>query len=223
MKVLIDLILVAILVAGIVLGYKRGFVQTVAKPVKLVAVWFCSLKCCSSFGKRLIAPLVQAPVTQKLSEFLNEKCAELTAENAAEEIPTLLKIAAGIFNINVDEIAQDAGHTLTERLAETFTSPLVSLFSVVIAFVLLLLIFSVVFSLLLWLLNQFFQMRPLAWVNHTLGVIFTAALAMIIAWVFSMLVGYIFSFKAFASLDFEGGIVYRFFKTYHPLDLLLGF
>ena len=223
MKIIIDLILFAILGAGIFLGYKRGFVQTVAKPVKLVAVWFCSIRCCSSFASRLIAPLVQAPVTKNLSEFLNKKCDGLTEANASEELPTLLKIAAGIFDINIDDVAVGAESSLTERLAETFTQPLVSLFSVVISFVLLLLIFSVVFTVALWFLNYVFRMRPLAWVNHTFGVIFGFAFAMIVAWVVSMLVGYIFSFKAFSSLNFSGGAIYRFFKAYHPLDLLLGF
>ena len=38
MNWVIDIVLIAILLVGLVMGYKRGFVKTVAKPVKLVAV-----------------------------------------------------------------------------------------------------------------------------------------------------------------------------------------
>lgn len=223
MKIIVDIVLLSVLLLGFFLGYKRGFVKTVAKPVKLVAVWACSIKFCSAFADRLIAPLIQSTVTEKLSLFLKEKCGDLTASNVSEELPTILKIAAGIFNINVNEIAAGAGDSLTDRLAETFTQPLVSLVSVVISFVLLLLICSVLFSLLLWILNGVFRTHTLSWLNRLLGVLFGAALALIVAWCLSMLFGYILGFKVFSSLNFEGGAIYRFFKTYHPLDLLLGF
>ena len=223
MNWIIDIILVAIIVTGIVLGLKRGFVKTVAKPVKLVATWACSIKLAPWFAKRFIAPLIQAPVTEKLSAVLREKCQDLTAANAAEDLPTLLKICAGIFNINVEEVAQGSVETLTDRIAQTFTEPLVSVVAVVISFFLLLIICSILFAFLLWLLNLIFELRPFAWLNRTLGVLFGAALAMIVTWIVSMILGYVFGLSIFDGLAFEGGFVYRFFQDYHPLDLLLGF
>ena len=223
MNWVIDIILIAILVVGFVMGYKRGFVKTVAKPVKLVAVWACTIKSCSFVGARFIAPLVQAPVTNKLAQFLQEKCQELTAANVSEELPTLLKMAAGLFDIDIDQVAANAGDALAQKLAETFTEPIVSVVSVVIAFVLLLLVFSVLFSVALWLLNAIFHMKPLAWFNRLLGVLFGSAFALIIAWLVSMVLGFIFNLPALSSVGFEGGAVYRFFREYHPLDLLLGF
>ncbi len=223
MNWVIDIVLIAILLVGLVMGYLRGFVKTVAKPVKLVAIWACTIRSCSFVGARLIAPLIQAPVTDNLSEFLQEKCTNLTAANASEELPTLLRMAAGIFNIDIDQIAANAGDALAQRLAETFTEPIVSLVSVVIAFVLLLIAFSVLFSVVLWLLNGVFHLKPLAWFNRCLGVFFGLAFAMIIAWIVSMILGFIFDLPALSSLGFEGGAVYRFFREYHPLDLLLGF
>ena len=162
-------------------------------------------------------------MTNQLAKFLEEKCKDLTAANASEELPTLLKMAAGLFDIDVDQIAANAGDALAEKLAETFTSPIVSLVSVVIAFILLLLVYSVLFSVILWLLNGIFHMKPLAWLNRSLGVFFGLAFALIIAWLVSMLVGFIFNFPALSSIGFDGGAVYRFFREYHPLDLLLGF
>ncbi len=223
MNVIVDIVLLAILVIGLVLGWKRGFVKTVAKPVKIVAVWACSIKFCSGVARGFIAPLIQKPVTEKLSSVLTEKCAGLTAQTAAEDLPTLLKMTAGIFNIDVNQVVENSGEALIEGLAKTFTEPLVYVVAVVISFILLLLVCNVVFSVVLWVLNGVFRTKPLAWLNKTLGIIFSFAFAFIIAWLVSMLVGAILGMNALSSLGFEGGAVYGFFKEYHPLDLLLGF
>ena len=223
MNLVVDLVLVAVLLIGIFMGYKRGFVKTVAKPVKLVATWVCTIKSCSFFATRFVAPLIQTTVTEKLSSFLQENYNNITASNAADELPTLLKIAAGIFNIDIQQVADDAGAALVQKLAETFTEPLISLVSIVIAFVLLLIAFSILFSIVLWLLNGVFHIGPLLWFNRLLGVCFGAALALIIAWAVSMLLGFVLELPALSAIGFDGGAVYRFFREYHPLDLLLGF
>jgi uncharacterized membrane protein required for colicin V production len=223
MNLIVDLVLVVILLVGLVLGYKRGFVKTVAKPVKLVAVWFCTIKSCSAVAARFIAPLIQSSVTEKLSNFLQENYKNITASNVSEEMPTLLKIAAGVFDIDIQQVVEDAGLALTEQLAETFTAPLVSLVSIVIAFVLLLIVFSVLFSVVLWIINGIFHIGPLLWFNRILGVIFGVALALIVAWAVSMILGFVLELPALSAIGFDGGVVYGFFREYHPLDLLLGF
>ncbi len=223
MKIVIDILLLAILLGGLFLGWKRGFVKTVAKPVKIVAVWACSIKFCAATARNFIAPLIQKPVTEKLASVLREKCADLTAQTAREELPTILKMTAGIFNIDVNQIAENSGEGLIERLAQTFTEPLVFVVAVVIAFILLLLVCNILFSLLLWVLNGVFHTKPLSWLNRILGIVFSGAFAFIIAWLVSMIVGAILGSQIFASLGFEGGAIFRFFKEYHPLDLLLGF
>ncbi len=223
MNLIIDIVLIAILVIGLILGWKRGFVKTVAKPVKIVAVWACSIKFCTDVAKRFIAPLIQKPVTEKLSEVLREKCADLTAQTAAQDLPTLLKMTAGIFNIDVNQVAENSGDALVERLAQTFTEPLVFVVAVVLSFLLLLLVCNILFTFLLWILNGVFQTKPLAWLNKSLGIIFSLALAFIVAWLVSMLIGAVLGSQALSSLGFDGGAIYRFFKEYHPLDLLLGF
>ena len=112
---------------------------------------------------------------------------------------------------------------MVERLAETFTQPLVSVIAIVVSFVLLLLVCNILFSIVLWIVNGIFHTKPLSWLNRTLGVLFSVAFAFIVAWLVSMLVGAVLGSQALVSLEFEGGAVYRFFKEYHPLDLLLGF
>lgn len=223
MKIIVDILLVLILAAGFILGWKRGLIKTLAKPVKIVAVWACSIKFCADAARRFIVPLIQKPVTEKLSVILREKCAGLTAQTVSEDLPTILKMTAGIFNIDIKQVAQDSGDALIERLAETFTQPLVYVVAIVISFILLLIVCNIVFSLLLWLLNGIFHTKPLSWLNRALGVVFGAAFAFIIAWLVSMIVGAVFGSQAFSSLGFEGGAIFRFFKEYHPLDLLLGF
>ena len=90
MKTFIDLVLVAIVLAGIVIGYKRGFVQTVAKPVKVIAVWFFSIQCCSFFANTFIAPLVREPITKKFTDFLEDYMNPSKIEAAVEDIKELI-------------------------------------------------------------------------------------------------------------------------------------
>ncbi len=221
MNLAVDLILVLVLLAGIVMGIKRGFVKTVAKPVKLVAVWVCSFKTCAMFSSKMIEPSIGASVTARLSAALRERCANLTPQNAKEEMPLIFKIAAGIFDIDVNEVVKDSGSALADRLAQTFAAPLVSIVSMVISFILLLIIFSVLFAILIRIVNAVFHLKPLAWLNRLLGFLFGFAFSFIIAWLISMLVGLVFGLEALQSVNFEGGAVYCFFREYHPLDLLL--
>ncbi len=221
MNFAIDMILVAILLLGVIMGIKRGFVKTVARPVKLVAVWICSFQACSLFSTKVVEPVIGASITGRLSAILQERFADMAPQTAKDELPLVLKIAAGIFDIDVGQIATDSGAAFADRLAATFAAPLVSIVSLVISFVLLLIIFSLLFTVVIWIVNAVFRLSPLAWLNRTLGFVFGFAFSFIVAWVASMLIGFVFGLETVQATGFEGGVVYNFFREYHPLDLLL--
>ena len=103
-KILIDVIVSLIVVAGAVFGIKRGFLITVARPIKWFAALFIAFSLCTPVAQGIIKPLIDAPITNQISGYLLEKCADITAENASEKLPTLLKIAAGIAGVDVGAI-----------------------------------------------------------------------------------------------------------------------
>ncbi len=222
MNLAIDLILVAIVLIGIIMGIKRGFVKTVAKPVKLVAVWVCSFQTCSAFASKFIEPAIGSSVTGRLASILRERFADMAPQSAKDDLPLVLKIAAGIFDIDVGQIANDSGAAFADQLAATFAGPLVSIVSLVISFVLLLIIYSLLFTVVIWILNAIFHIGPLSWLNKILGLVFGFAFSFILAWIVSMVVGFVFGLDIVQIANFEGGTVYNFFREYHPLDLLLG-
>lgn len=225
-KIILDAILIFILLLGLFLGWRRGFVKTVGKPVKFFATVFCSFRFCADFSERLLRPLIAEPLTRQVSDFIRTHCADVTPENATETLPTVLKLAAGLFGIDVSEAASGSTGVI-DSLVTTLTSPVVDIVSTVLSFFALLILCSIVFTVLLWLVDLLFSIGPVSVLNRAVGCVFSGALAFIVVWALASL----FAFALDTSLlegvtwakDFEGGFFYRFLNQYNPLDLILSF
>ena len=117
-NMLFDIILVGILLAGALIGAKNGFVDTVARPVKFILAIVLAFALARSVGTFLVEPLIGPAISHKLSAILIEKYSGITAANAASDLPTLVKIAAGICGIDIQQIATEAdGVSVIEAIA----------------------------------------------------------------------------------------------------------
>ena len=92
-NLLVDILLVFVVFLGFILGMKRGFVGIVAKPVKFAASIGISFGCTRAFSESVIVPMIKDPATNYVRDFLYGNCSAITAENAADELPTLLRIS----------------------------------------------------------------------------------------------------------------------------------
>ena len=227
MNIIIDIILCAIVALGVYIGFRCGLLKIAAKPVKFFAVLAFAIGFAKRFAKTVVAPFIGPSVTGYVSSFLRDNSAEITAENVSEKLPTVLKISAAVFNIDVNEIASTATDSVVERIIEKLTAPLISLVAVVISFLLLYVLGKLLFALLVSLLNGIASHGVLGILNKTLGVVFSTALFILIAWGVAVVMELVFSMPAFsenpAISGFEGGIVYKFFNTYNPIELILSF
>ncbi len=228
LKIIVDLILIGIILAGIYLGYKMGFTKIIARPVKLIASLAIAFSACAGFADAIIAPMISAPIQGYLANFMYENCANLTPDNLTEELPTLLKIAAAAFGIDIEAIASGAAITeLLDTIIETLTTPVINVIAIVLSFVAVYLLARLGFSIAFFVIDTVFGGGLLGAVNKTLGVIFNTVFSIIIAWTLAVVLELIFNLPAFADSEFlmnyEGGIVYRFFNTYNPMELLLSF
>ena len=106
----VDAALVIVILIGMISGIKRGFVKTVAAPVKLVAAVAFAFKVCENISAKFIEPFISAPLSTQLRDFMYEKCSDLTVENVSTELPTLLKMSAGVFGIDVEEVPFQKGY-----------------------------------------------------------------------------------------------------------------
>ena len=221
LEIVIDLILAAIIAAGIFLGYKKGFTKILARPVKLIASLAIAFSACAGFADAIIAPMIGAPIRGYVANFLYDNCAALTPENISEELPTLLKIAAAAFGIDVEAIASGAAvNALIDEIIANLTTPVINVISIALSFVAVYLLSRLGFAIAFFVIDIVFG-------GGVLGVIFSTAFAFIVAWALAVVLDLIFNLPAFADNEFirgfDGGILYSFFNNYNPMELLLSF
>ncbi|MBO5009560.1 MAG: hypothetical protein J6B48_00395 [Clostridia bacterium] len=226
LAIIIDLFLLGIIAYGIYYGVKKGFVKLAEKPVKTVASLVLAYTCCGGFGAWIVAPLIRAPITGYIGDFLYNNIPNVTPGTAVEDLPTLLKIAAAAFNINITP-TQDAGVSYVDTLISTLAEPVVGFIAVIIAAIALFFIGKLLFTLAFYLLNKFCSAGLLGKINKVLGIVFGTFMFVLTSWGAAVFISVIFHLPLFDGVEFisgfEGGFVYRFFNAFNPVVLLLSF
>lgn len=227
-SIIFDLILTGILAAGIIIGIKNGFISTVARPVKFVAAIALAISLASVVGSAVIEPIIGPAISNKLSGVLIEKYSDITAETANESLPTLIKLAAGMCSVDITEVASTAdGVSVIEAIVDSVTSPVVEIVATITGFILVYFVSKILLSILVSFINTMFNNGIVGTANKVLGAVFTFLLAFIVAWAFTAVSEFIFNIPIIAKAklveNFNGGILYRFFRSFTPLDLLLSF
>lgn len=223
----VDLIIIAIIAVGAIVGISRGFILTLAKPVKWVAAILIALCLCNPVANEIVQPMIEAPITNQISEYLTEECSDITAETAGKELPTLLKLAAGIVGVDVTSMTGENASEYISEIVSKLAVPAIHLISVIIAYLALYFLSKLLLALAVSLINSIFSGGIFGIVNKILGFVFSTTFAFIIAWLVTALFGYIIHLPSLADVQwissFEGGFVYKFFKEISPIDLLLSF
>lgn len=224
--IIADSVIAIALLISLILGIKRGFIATVAKPVKILAALACAIFLSSLVGSQLIQPYVDQPIRNSLTTYLNEKCPELSEENAVEKLPTMLKFAASIGNVDLNALAAEGDGDLAVAITDRLTQPLARILATAIAFILLYIVARLVLWILIAILNGLFNTPILAWLNKGLGLIFGGLIGMLTIWGIVVAAEFVFGF-AFADAtwvaDIRSGWIYGFFRGFSPLDLIFGF
>lgn len=227
LEIIIDVILCALIVFGVVFGVKKGFINLAARPVKAVAAIVIAFSCCSALATSVVTPMIDAPITNYVKDFLYDNCSSLTAENINEELPTLIKIAAAVFGINVTDVAGNATTSVVDAVVENLTGPVINVISIIIAFVALYIFSKIVLNIAFWLIDLIFKRGVFGALNRILGLVFGAAVSILASWALAAILSVIFHLPIFEGneliANFEGGFVYKFFNTYNPIELLLSF
>ncbi len=226
-SIIVDVIITAIVLTGAILGVTRGFILTIAKPVKWVASILIALCLCNSVATSIVQPMIEEPITNQISSYLTEECDDITSENVEKELPTLLKLAAGIVGVDVKSMTGGNTGDYISEIVNKLAIPAIHLIAVVISYFVLYLLSKILFSLAVSLINGILSGGIFGVVNKILGFIFSTSFAFLIAWLLTALFGYIIHLPSFSDVQwinsFEGGFVYKFFKEISPIDLLLSF
>lgn len=222
MNIFIEILLWAIIAVGAALGIKSGFIRMAAKPVKLVLAIVIAFSLATAFAEGVVVPIIETPITNYIYDFLSENCPEINAENIMEELPTVLKMAAGMYGVDLEELALEyAEFDIIREITNTLASPVIEIFSLIIAFVVLYFVSKLLISLALALLDLIFSGGIFGVLNRVLGGISGTVLAIVAAWGVAVLVEFLFHINSNGMEN--AGFLYTFFNTYSPIELLLSF
>lgn len=228
MNLAVDIIIILILVIGALMGLRRGFARTVARPVKLVGALWLAFTLSAQVAERWIQPHIYAPVAARLEAFLLSHCEGLTPANAAQELPTLLRAVAAVFHVDVAGITAGEGSVeLVAAITAALAEPFARFLAVIIAFVVVYLLSRLLLSMLFHLLHAVLSASPLSVCNRIAGLLLGALLSFISVWLGTGLFTYLLGLPAIASTEwaasFTGGAVYAFFRDMDLIALLLSF
>ena len=202
-NIIVDALLMIVILIGAILGWKRGFLKMIAKPVKAVAAFAVAVSCAGSFS------------------------ASVTEPRIGQALLNIFKIAAGIFNINIDETVADAGDQVARALVDALAGPAVTLICQILSGLILFVGCSLLFSLLVFLIGLFVERGVVGVFNRILGVIFSVAFFFIAEWLLVMVFGIVRNTDLLAGVawlqGFEGGPFFGFFEKFDLVELLLSF
>ncbi len=229
LNVLIDILLVGIVFAGLVIGIKKGFIATVEKPVRFFVALFAAFSLASVVGAYIVEPIIAPAITNKLSSTLIEKCSDITAETANQDLPTLVKFAAGMYGISIkDTITAADGVNVIQSVASEVASPVVKVVAVIAGFAIVYYLVKALTKPVMKFVDKLLKKKgAIGYTNKFIGSIFTGVLAFMVAWLFTASLGFFLNIPLIADTqavrNFTGGRVYCFFEMFSPLDLLLSF
>ena len=222
MSIFVEILLWVILLVGVALGIRSGFIRMAAKPVKLILSLVLAFSLCASVAEGIVTPIIEKPITNYIYDFLVENCPELNIENVAEELPTVLKMAAGMYGINVEEIvAQNAGRDIIAEITAVLAEPVISILAIIVSFVLLYFVAKLLITLALALIDLIFSNGIFGALNKILGGVSGAVISFAVAWALAIFIEFLYHING-SGLE-NPGFLYTFFNTYSPIELLLSF
>ena len=225
--IIVDAIIVILFLLGAFLGYRKGFFFTATKPIKWFAAIILALSLSGTVASAVVVPIIEEPITNQISDYLTEKCDEITPENAKDELPTLVRLAAGLADVDIESIEGETTAEFIFSTVDKLAEPLIYLIAVIISFCGVYFASKFVLAILLAILNKIFLTGVLGVCNKILGLVVGLFLAFVLLWVAVMLFGYVVSIPSIAETDFaktfDGGFIYKFIKSMSPLDILLSF
>ena len=209
MSIFIEILLWAIIVVGVALGIRAGFIRMAAKPVKLILSLVLAFTLCTAVAEGVVTPIIEQPITNYIYDFLVENCPDLNIENVAEELPTVLKMAAGMYVIDVEEIvAQNAGRDIIGEITAVLAEPVISILAIVVSFVILFVVSKLLITLALSLIDLIFSNGVFGVLNRALGGISGAVISVAVAWAVAIFVEFLYHINGTGLED--PGFLYTF-------------
>ncbi len=215
---ILDILIVLGLATGFYFGWKRGFLKIVLKTFAALFSAVFALTLFDKLGSFLKERYVYSFVHTKISEALVEIGAEADAAAMADSVPSGLQGVASLVGIDLTAAAEGAIRSGQDALAQFATDAshsIAQFISSVAGFVLLFVAAYFVLRVLSTPISAIVMKLPLlGHINRFLGSFFGALAALILAWLFVKIVGFLDVSLDLSFLEVEeawaAGAFYRF-------------
>jgi len=200
--VIIDVILAATVLSGVLFGAYKGVIRVLEIPFKFISSFILALLASAFLSSRVVLPLIEKPVVDKMSAYIVRRCSE------DGEIPLFYRI------LGVTDVSLGGG---IDTVARELVSPLVTIISVAVTFFVTLIVGKLIISLIFKLLNLVFTVGPLKTASRVLGSVTGFAVFFLIS---SLLAALVLLADTVGLLDFgifkkfDGGFVFKFLTKF---------
>lgn len=152
-----------------------------------------------------------------------------TAAELAEGLPLAMRGLLSLFGVDVAEraaIIDAAGGNALTRFAESIAAPIASIIGILLAFVVAYFVFRLFLRVIVYVINAIFSLPGLRLINKILGVVAGAFFAIVMSWILSTLLGYVFGLLAdsgvafFTDFDITSTWIAKYFYQLKPLEII---
>lgn len=207
LDLLVEVILLAVIVGGLLLGYRRGFFRLVGGWARRVFCFVLSFSLCDFVGG-FLKPMIYNPIRSLSYDSLRQG-----SDRLLSTLDGIVPVLSDVQGLAPDESA------LTDRIdamADSIADSLSTLISRALGFVLLLILSGLFIKLLIYLADSFLNVGPLGIINRLLGATVSTLGAVLVAGMLASATEYAFSLDGINDsrlvADFDGGQLYRILK-----------
>lgn len=229
MSYILDGIIILIVLLGVFISAKKGFVRTLIEVAGFVAAIVVAFTLSSPLAGAAYDKLIEPSVIKTVESVVTD-----SAENATTAVDTVWNKMPGFitessfFNLSKDNVtatvqsqAANEGARLAQTVSDSFVEPAVTkLLSVIISVVLVVVLLSVV-KILAKYLNKLFSFSVVGDINKTLGGLLGLVKGVAIAVIFCLVISLILSFTKNGFLIFtydaiNSSYIFKFLMGFSP-------
>ncbi len=231
-NIIFDIIIVAIIVLGTIIGAKRGFFKAVLRTftglITVIVAYFATEPLSKFINDRFIYHNLEGKISNAVNSHLTNADIYLDPAVLADAVPDSLGVIASLAGYDIKELAISAsekGQNIIATFIENASSVISGIISSLIAFVVLLVGVYVVLRVLACVLDLIFSSIPvLKKINRTLGMIFGFLCSLINSWIFVIASYSIINLIRASSPGFladfsrDATYLYKFFTNFNPIS-----
>jgi len=232
MSIAIDVILLAILLSGIIMGVKKGFVRSVMSFVTFIASFICAWQ----FTPLLAEHYHNSYLMEKATKLVSEAISKIIGNGITSlNIGSLISEQPQAFTDIIDRYATDIGALeryyyaqsggtadVQRNVSEFIAGPVSEALSTGLAFLTIFIGVTIVLSLAALVLDLIFKLPGLSTLNRVLGFMLGAVCGLLYTWAAALILTAIV--PALAALYpevispsmFENSILLNVFNEYNP-------